>query len=704
MATVNLPDGTALNFPDGMSPADMKAAADTFLAQRRQSGLNPVEAAGENVGTGLYKGLSYVGAMPRTIADQTGKWAAGMRANSAARYEAFAKQHGLTQPNPMANPAGDYKDLLPTAEDIQKNVLFGPDSALGIPEYKPETGLGRVVQTTAAGVSSGAVGGGAGALLGGVGGAAQQGAAEVGLPPWAQMAAGLGLPLAAGGAAALARPGAVKAVENSIRNLSPADLTAAGALMRDAKAAGTNLTWPEAINQVTNGGARRLSDVQRVVEQSAGGSPTMSAFMAQRAPGNATAMQRQLDRIGPEMQGQAAGDVPATLQGAAEGAVTGAQKARSAATKPFYRAAGADQVPVADMRATIAAIDAEIARQPADVVVAQLRALRQDLIAKAATPGTPASRTQTGGTPSRPIYSSTPAVPGQPEIPRTSIESLDSARKYWRDKLELPAIAPGATDAETAARTAPVLSGLRDQMTRASPDFAYGKALHADLSERVVEPMKRSPVGGLAKAPPSLQAQRQIIAPLGEQGALDPAQVGATAREIGRQSPTALRDWVRININSLFKEATQDNIPGANQYGGAKFRAQTMGNADQAANLKALITALPNGQTVWPGYKRLMEIFEGQGKRQAPGSMTEFNKQITEDLGGGKINLQVISKVQDAIQRFRYGGNAGALAEMFTDPAYADMWQTLALAPRRMARAPLGILPQPQITDQSRGR
>ena len=91
-----------------------------------------------------------------------------------------------------------------------------------------------------------------------------------------------------------------------------------------------------------------------------------------------------------------------------------------------------------------------------------------------------------------------------------------------------------------------------------------------------------------------------------------------------------------------------------------------------------------------------MEIFAGQGKRQPPGSMTEFNKQITEELGGGKLNLQVISKVQDALQRLRYGRNAGSLAEMFTDPGNTAMWEALAASRSRAPRAMLGLVPQTQ--------
>jgi hypothetical protein len=62
---------------------------------------------------------------------------------------------------------------------------------------------------------------------------------------------------------------------------------------------GIDLTWPEAIEHVSNG-ATRLTDLQRVVENSSGGGPVMRQFYSARPEQIDAAAARQFDAIAPQ--------------------------------------------------------------------------------------------------------------------------------------------------------------------------------------------------------------------------------------------------------------------------------------------------------------------------------------------------------------------------------------------------------------------
>ena len=82
---------------------------------------------------------------------------------------------------------------------------------------------------------------------------------------------------------------------------------------------------------------------------------------------------------------------------------------------------------------------------------------------------------------------------------------------------------------------------------------------------------------------------------------------------------------VHPNYPNIRNEAAQRLASGGeNQSGGAKFAEALRGNRHQAANLEAGIRALPNGDGIWNGFNRLLDVMEAQQYRQATGSRTAF--------------------------------------------------------------------------------
>ncbi|MCW6510959.1 hypothetical protein [Lichenifustis flavocetrariae] len=279
------------------------------------------------------------------------------------------------------------------------------------------------------------------------------------------------------------------------------------------------------------------------------------------------------------------------------------------------------------------------------------------------------------------------ATPGQPSrVPITNVANLNRSRKYFRDRIDLPQIAPRSIDKETAARLGPALGDLDAAMTAGSPAYArananfaknsvplqpfentpgiaraieqdpYGsrflspadrvpgmivqggpeaarafnsvatsparKALedqfttqildqatgpsgavdadrlartvrdHGDTlrqfpavqarvqrvidTQRATEPPRDSQVGRLAATRDFREQAAILLSPNPVPGSA--RDVGDAVRQVAAQSPDAARALVSQHIRQVFSEATESNMGGPNQWGGAKFNAVIRGN------------------------------------------------------------------------------------------------------------------------------
>lgn len=143
----------------------------------------------KNFGTGVENALGGLIGTPRAMAPTINSF--GTNPNSRM-------ERGLASLMPG-------KPLLPTTEETTDFIKGNT----GL-DYVPSTAGGRIFQQATTGAGMGAAGGGPGAFLGGVGAAADQTAKELGLPEWAQAAAGIVTPLllhgGVSGTRALLRP------------------------------------------------------------------------------------------------------------------------------------------------------------------------------------------------------------------------------------------------------------------------------------------------------------------------------------------------------------------------------------------------------------------------------------------------------------------------------------------------------------------
>lgn len=596
-----------------------------------------------------------------------------------------AEKLGLLTPEQSAalrEPIGEVEKPALNSDVINRHLL-GVAKTLGADTSEPTTGAGKATETVASFLPSAATMGGTtlpavgksllkyGLAPGAASEAAGEATAGTEVEPYARAAGAI---LGSGPAIAMdiaAAHGAARSIGQTLRNVTEPQFTAAQNLLNESRAAGAPLTLPEAVQHATNG-ATNLGDVQRVVEQSAAGGPTMKSFYGER-PGQTQALgQQALDQITPARIDPA--EVAPRVQGAAEGVVGRADRGRSQAVKPLYTSAAADEVPVDEMNAFLDKIDGMVAADKTGLISPQLAKLRDAL-------------------------TETPAANGQSRVPITDIENLDNARKYFRDQINQPAIAKDAIPKQVGAKMGSLLDELRGMMENSSGDFVAGKQRYQQITNNTVNPLLRSPTGQLANAD-TFDRQAAILFnpnPLPN----SQAAVGRAVREIARSDPEAAQHLVRLNLERSFNEATQNNMAGPNQWGGAKFAAVTAGNPQQATNLEAAVRALPNGDTRWAAMDRALRIMQAQGRRQPVGSQTEFNRMLNVDLRQGSPIGEVAAAagspsrlarlVSDAYDNFRYRRNTADLARLFTTGNVDDL-RALASAPVATARGQAALV------------
>jgi hypothetical protein len=624
---------------DDLIPNDEFADLIPSRGDRIKAGVvagGEAAASAQEIASGAaLRGVSNLIGLPNAI-DQL--IAAGVRAGG----EAIGLPPAYNAP-PMA--------LLPSSE-----AVAGFLQSIGLPvNRRPESVAGKIAAGAIEGAASSPFGAGgiiAGALGGG--GAEAAGQALEGTPyeQAGRVAAGVTLPLLAGGVRSIPATSSSIA-RDALEGVTPSQVEMAQRLIETARGKGIDLTVAEALAQVT--GRTPLQDVQRVVEQSRGGGIIMQDLLNRRPGQVQGAVTRELDGIGPAVADPS--EIPPRLQAAAQGVIDDAVRARTQAVNPLYQAADTVSVPDEKVRSLVANLDMIMASDKTGYLSSgPLRNLRDRLMPD-----------------------------GEPI---TDIANLDRLRKAVRDTLDRPDLSGPAISKETEARVNEALDYLRTRMESSSPEFAKGLRSYQEITENVVNPAVRSPVGQLAATDPldpgAFAKQRQILFPAKPE-TLTPNAVRRAILEVNEKDPTAARDLTRQFLQNAFNDASKKQLTNA-ENAGARFRVLVAGNPQQERNLAAALEALDpkNGTSIRQGFENLLQVLEATGRRQAPGSQTEFNRLLTREMeqGGAAQALKPKQTIDEFIRRARYKRNAEELADILTDPNAIDRLKRLSvLAP-----------------------
>lgn len=642
MARIIEVDGTRLELPDDATDADVAA----ILRQRSsepqprelKSAATSVPDAISSLGTGLVKGGAFLATAPQGMVD-FGERMVGRGMDYARGAEPGASYAALNRNTANITPA------LPQQADvvgaIERNVT-GP-----LP--KPETTAGRYAQSIGE-FAPMAMAGPGGILRNlfrygvapGVGSEAA-GEATKGTPyePAARIAGALG---GMGMGSLATRPGtATGVIQEAMGGINQQSVKDAQSLMQDAAQRGITLTWPEAIQQATNG-ATKLADVQRVVEGSQSGGAVMRPVMAERPGQVDSAVRNQIDQIAPNaidpftVGPRAANAAGQTLQ-SVEGAINNS-------TRPAYQAAQPMPIDPAEY--------ARIAASPSYQEAQKF------------------------------IRSHPELGPLHQQFPDNSIGMIDAVKKLLQKRADVP-ITADATEKYLAANRGSAASDAVNTATRSNPDYAYALGTQAAAREKYLNPLMQGPMGRAAEAKTTESAVEALLpkAPL-------PGSEGPTAqafRSIGRKDADAASNVVRQRLEGTYNQSARDLQGGPNEWGGSNFAAQLYGNPQAKANVQAAVTETA-GPQVTSELDKLVEALRATGRRQHPGSQTESNRLLTRALeGGGTIGevassaagrVNPLSYVRDRYQQYRYGANTDALARALIDPAMGSKIADLA--------------------------
>jgi hypothetical protein len=591
--------------------------------------------------SGLAKGAIDLAGLPDTISQL---WAAGGDKLIDAMEYTLGLPKGWAEETKgfiRQGRVGGAMGGLPSAKSIRQTV----EQNITGPLYEPQTVPGKFAGTMSEMVP------GAGrrlitqAMMPGIASEAAGQVAESVAPDYAPLARGVGAVAGGIAGAPFQRASSAEAAirQNLAGNVDQATINQATQLMDDAAAIGVRLTWAEAIERVAPGAG--LTNLQRVVESSKGGREVMAPMFAAR-PGQIDAAAGQtFDTIAHAAPNPSA--IGPAVGRAAEDQIEGVRGIINRASEPFYTAAAAERIPAAQM----------------------------GLIRR--TPGWREARDAVRNDPQLARY-----VRG---LPDNSIGFVDEVKKYLNAAAE-HATQPVGAQGRNMQRSAGYSSDaqiMRDtavDVSRTVPGNPYETALNIQSQgrEQFLQPLIDGPLGKLAKRDITTQNAIDTLFPKNPL-ANSAAEIEQTMRALAQRHPYAALSLLRAHAESVFNEATRNLQGGANQFGGARFAKDIAGNPQQRANLEAAVRASgPNGDDVWQGFERFLDIVQATGTRQQIGSKTAFNAQDLKDLSSGGLMGNAaktgaspskwLSVVSDAWSRWQLGGNLTELAHILTDP------------------------------------
>jgi hypothetical protein len=453
------------------------------------------------------------------------------------------------------------------------------------------------------------------------------------------------------GVAQAARGAPERMVRHAVDGVTPAEFDAAANLQGRGEGMGVRLSGPEAI-QATTDNATRLSDIQRIVENSAGGGSRTARFYSERPGQVDAAVNRTLDTIAPQSpQPDTLGPRAAEVAGNALDTV---RQNINTATRPAYQAAENHMLEPADFD--------PIARSPAFQV--SLQRLRD-----------------------HPVLG-----PEFAHLPDNSVGVIDAVTKDMNaqgtalnnsanagfNPLASSRYTVGGHEARDIARD-PARGGIQE----------YDDALTAQEQARRqnLEPLEQGPLGRLAAAKDTPTAGEAVL-PSDPRVAGHDAIAAAIQHTEGR-TPGIMAPLVRQRLADQYDTSAGRLVGGPNQYGGARFAKDMAGSAQAETNLHAALGALPTGAAAQPAMQDLLDVLRATGTRRPQGSATAFNQQLnhelqlpplaTEAVMAAKSGLLTIpGGVRDRAKMAWLGRGTGRLANMFLEPDSVEQIRGIA--------------------------
>lgn len=659
------PQGQQSAQPSGDGPWSRYAAQKT-------PEVGVAEDVFKSVGGGLGRGTADLVGLPNVM-DQAADWVVRQTVGRAVNA---AKSGGQDWSSDQSERMQTGRDLLafPDRDTVQRGI----EGVTG-PLYEPQTTYGEYASNAARFVPGTVMAPAQGAGLvsnaikyGVVPGLTSEAAGQATKGTAYEPVARVGGALAGAGVSGLAsRPStASRAIREAMPDgVTPQMVDDAARLMDDAAQQGITLAWPEALSQVA--GRPVLTNAMRHLEAAPQTEARMAQFFGDRARQVEGAARPQFNNIAPV--NRAPSTIGPAVGGAAEDTANAVRGAINRNAEPLYTAAAPEVMDPATM--------AQIRRAP-------------------------------GWAEARDAVRNNAQLNRYVEnLPDDSIGFLNEVQKLLRQQAD------NAAAPVNQQRNMQISAGLgmdgdlvRNAATRQSPRLAQAIGEEAANRTRFLDPLLQGPLGKIASRDTTTKAAINALFPANPL-ANSADEIATTVSALAVRNPRAARDLVRAHVETTFNEAAQSLQTGANQAGGAKFRAALVGNSQQAANLEAAVRALPNGNQIWPGFNRFLEVLEATGTRQGVGSRTAYNAEILKNAAtsgivgetakGAANPLRGLQFIADRYERYRLGSNMNELADILTNPRSANQLRAIARMPPGSGQAAAVAMRLVNLTNSS---
>lgn len=435
--------------------------------------------------------------------------------------------------------------------------------------------------------------------MGALSGAASEGAAAVGLPPAAQVAAGL-LPAAgAMGLSALRGGPAAGLVRKATSELTPEDWARAQQLQKTGQEVGIPLLGSETLAPKVGPGA--IGQLASDVKASAQGGPIINPVFENRPDKIKQVAKEAIAKIGPDAT---ANDILVNTRDVAAKAIAQAKQQRTQVTSPLYQAAGKLDIPEESVSPIIGQIDSAIESAGKNTSLrSALNKLRGQLVTDSGV--------------------------------ETRTSRLQNVYQELRDSLSDPSIVEGSLRKQVGT-LAPINKQIRDALVTNNPVYATADDLFKKMSEPVVALEGTADNPGLMSRVASAKDNAQLRSLLLDPENVSPDTVSTVASIFRSQNRD--RDfaaWVRHYLENSLDKSSKDLQSGQNPALGANWRNLIGGAPNQRAVLDAYLNEVDQTGGAARGFNRLTQVLERTAKTPGTGSPTAQRLQLSEELSSG---------------------------------------------------------------------
>ncbi len=444
-------------------------------------------------------------------------------------------------------------------------------------------------------------------LLGALSGAASVGAREAGLPPGAQIAAGLapGLLSSAGGALS-GRTGAAGYVRRATSELAPEDWQRAQQLQTTARATGVPLMGQEALAPTV--GAGPLGALASDVAATSAGAPIINRVVQQR-PGQITeAVKAATAKLGPAAS---ADEVLTSVKSTAQRAIEAAQRERTRVTSPLFQAAGKADIPAPAVQPVIDSIDSALTEAGAGTKLGSaLTKLRGQLV----------------------------EIPKDASLPariETRVARLQNIYQELRDSLDDPLMLEGSLRKQ-AGILRPIAGQLQQTLVDNNIIYRQANDLYSRMSGPVRaltgDPDNPALMARVAGAKSNEALRRLLLDPEN----VSPKNIASVANVFRSQGRLPdLGAFMRHAMENEFNQSARQLQSGANPAMGAKFGNAVYGTEKQRALMTEYWNQIDPTGAAGRGMETLFRVTDRTARTPGMGSQTAARLQMGEGLGGG---------------------------------------------------------------------